>query len=89
LINLDYVNQYEKNPRHFTSPPREASAELAILRPPTLYAYVSRGLIRSEPLVGFRESHRYRAEDVRGPEGTARAVAGAARPSEVSTPICR
>jgi citrate synthase len=42
----------------------EASAELAI-SPATLYAYVSRGLIRSEPSSDSR-SHRYRAEDVRG-----------------------
>jgi len=43
---------------------REASAELAI-SPATLYAYVSRGLIRSEPSADSR-SRRYRAEDVRG-----------------------
>ncbi|WP_027581876.1 citrate synthase family protein [Bradyrhizobium sp. Ai1a-2] len=43
---------------------REAAAELAI-SPATLYAYVSRGLIRSEPSTDSR-SHRYRAEDVRG-----------------------
>src|SRR5215207_4412982 len=43
---------------------REASAELAI-SPATLYAYVSRGLIRSEPSPDAR-THRYRAEDVRG-----------------------
>src|SRR5882724_1483808 len=42
---------------------REASAELAI-SPATLYAYVSRGLIRSEPTVDSR-NRRYRAEDVR------------------------
>ncbi|MBR1217137.1 citrate synthase family protein [Bradyrhizobium sp. U87765 SZCCT0131] len=42
---------------------REAAAELAI-SPATLYAYVSRGLIRSEPTAGAR-SRRYRAEDVR------------------------
>ena len=42
---------------------REAAAELAI-SPATLYAYVSRGLIRSEPSSDSR-SHRYRAEDVR------------------------
>jgi citrate synthase len=41
----------------------EASAELAI-SPATLYAYVSRGLIRSEPSSDTR-SRRYRAEDVR------------------------
>src|SRR6266487_3153297 len=40
---------------------REASAELAISQA-TLYAYVSRGLIRSEPSQDSR-SHRYRAED--------------------------
>ena len=43
---------------------REAAAELSI-SPATLYAYVSRGLIRSEPSPDSR-SHRYRAEDVRG-----------------------
>src|SRR6202521_6265696 len=42
---------------------REAPAELAI-SPATLYAYVSRGVIRSEPSSDSR-SHRYRAEDVR------------------------
>ena len=42
----------------------EAAAELAI-SPATLYAYVSRGLVRSEPSPDSR-SHRYRAEDVRG-----------------------
>src|ERR1700748_1726154 len=39
---------------------REAAAELAI-SPATLYAYVSRGLIRSEPSPDSR-SHRYRAD---------------------------
>src|ERR1700685_3743522 len=43
---------------------REASAELAI-SPATLYAYVSRGLIPSEPSSDSR-SHRSRAEDIRG-----------------------
>lgn len=42
---------------------REAAAELAISQA-TLYAYVSRGLIRSEPSPDSR-SHRYRADDVR------------------------
>lgn len=42
---------------------KEAAAELAI-SPASLYAYVSRGLIRSEPTPDSR-SHRYRAEDVR------------------------
>jgi citrate synthase len=43
---------------------RDAAAELAV-SPATLYAYVSRGLIRSEPGENPR-SRRYRAEDVRG-----------------------
>src|ERR1700760_3259362 len=43
---------------------REASAELAI-SPATLYAYVSRGLIRSEPSPNSR-TPRSRAEDIRG-----------------------
>ena len=42
---------------------REAAAELAI-SPATLYAYVSRGLIRSVPSSDSR-SHRYRAADIR------------------------
>ena len=42
---------------------REAAAELAI-SPATLYAYVSRGLVRSEPTPDSRKN-RYRAEDVR------------------------
>lgn len=42
---------------------RQAAAELSI-SPATLYAYVSRGLIRSEPVPGSR-AKRYRAEDVR------------------------
>jgi citrate synthase len=43
---------------------REAARELSI-SPATLYAYVSRGLIRSEPVEDTR-ARRYRAEDVRG-----------------------
>jgi citrate synthase len=43
---------------------RDAAAELSV-SPATLYAYVSRGLIRSEPGENPR-SRRYRAEDVRG-----------------------
>ena len=42
---------------------REASAELSISSA-TLYAYVSRGLIRSEPMEDTR-ARRYRADDVR------------------------
>jgi citrate synthase len=43
---------------------KEASAELGVSLP-TLYAYVSRDLIRSEPVPRSR-ARRYRAEDVRG-----------------------
>jgi len=43
---------------------REAASELAI-SPATLYAYVSRGLIRSEPITAGGRGRRYRAEDVR------------------------
>src|SRR5579864_7888627 len=49
-------------PLYLSAP--QACAELAI-SPATLYAYVSRGLIRSEPSPDSR-SHRYRAEDIRG-----------------------
>ncbi len=42
---------------------REAAAELNVSRA-TLYAYVSRGLVRSEPVEGSR-SRLYRADDVR------------------------
>src|SRR6516165_10684603 len=53
-----------KKPDELHLSAREDSAELAI-SPATLYAYVSRGLLRSEPSLDSR-SHRYRAEDVRG-----------------------
>jgi len=43
---------------------REAAEELGINRR-TLYAYVSRGLVRSEATGGKRRNRRYRAEDVR------------------------
>lgn len=58
----------------------EAAAELSV-SPATLYAYVSRGLIRSEPGDSPR-SRRYRAEDVRAlkarraPVGERNAMAG-------------
>lgn len=42
---------------------QEAAAELGISRA-TLYAYVSRGLIRSEALGGETRQRRYRAEDI-------------------------
>ena len=42
----------------------QAAEELGISRP-TLYAYVSRGMVRSEAVEGKRRNRRYRAEDVR------------------------
>ncbi len=42
----------------------EAAGELGVSLP-TLYSYVSRGLVRSEATGGGRRSRRYRAEDVR------------------------
>ncbi len=61
LINLDYVNQYEKIRRPLSLGPRGLRRTRDLQA--TLYAYVSRGLIRSEPSQDSR-SHRYRAEDV-------------------------
>lgn len=49
--------------RHYLSA-QEAAQELNVSLA-TLYAYVSRGLIRSEEAGGGRRSHRYLAEDVR------------------------
>jgi citrate synthase len=49
-------------PRYFTA--QEAARELGI-RLPTLYAYVSRGLIRSEATGESKRVRRYRADDVR------------------------
>ena len=43
---------------------REAAGELGVSLA-TLYAYVSRGLVRSEAAEGGRRNRRYRAEDVR------------------------
>lgn len=43
---------------------REAAGELGVSLA-TLYAYVSRGMVRSEAVEGGRRSRRYRAEDVR------------------------
>ena len=42
----------------------EAAAELGVSLP-TLYSYVSRGMVRSEAAEGGRRRRRYRAEDVR------------------------
>ena len=43
---------------------RQAAEELGVSLP-TLYAYVSRGMVRSEAAEGKRRNRRYRAEDVR------------------------
>ncbi|MGB3501352.1 MAG: citrate synthase family protein [Mesorhizobium sp.] len=61
---------------------REAAAELSI-SPATLYAYVSRGLIRSEP-VGDGRARRYRADDVRAMR-TRRGAASAGAGSDAAT----
>jgi len=50
-----------KHARYLTA--REAAQELSISLP-TLYAYVSRGLIRSEAAGGSKRDRRYRVEDV-------------------------
>lgn len=48
-------------PRYLTA--EEAAAELDVTKN-TLYAYVSRGLVRSEPADTSRRTRRYRADDV-------------------------
>jgi citrate synthase len=57
LINM------QNSPEPLYLDARQAAAELSVTLA-TLYAYVSRGLIRSEPEEGAR-SRRYRADDVR------------------------
>jgi len=59
---------------------REAAAELNVSRA-TLYAYVSRGLVRSEPVEGSR-SRLYRADDVRAIRARKTAEFGAKYGSE-------
>jgi citrate synthase len=54
-------NRGMTNNRYLTA--TEAAAELGISLP-TLYAYVSRGLIRSEAAGGSRRDRRYRRDDV-------------------------
>lgn len=69
MINLDCNDQY-KEMNAETAPfltAAEAAAELNVSRA-TLYAYVSRGLIRSEQEPG-RRTRRYRADDVRSLRG--------------------
>ncbi|RST84675.1 MerR family transcriptional regulator [Aquibium carbonis] len=63
---------------------REAAGELGV-SPATLYAYVSRGMIRSEPSAETR-TRRYRAEDVRALKGR-RAPFGAPRGSDADAPV--
>jgi citrate synthase len=63
---------------------REAAAELSVSSA-TLYAYVSRGLIRSEPTSDSR-SKRYRADDVRTLKNK-RAPYGASRAAETDGSI--
>ncbi|MEJ2749337.1 MAG: helix-turn-helix domain-containing protein, partial [Anaerolineae bacterium] len=47
--------------RYMTAKEAAAALEISL---PTLYAYVSRGLIRSEEGTGKSRAKRYRAEDV-------------------------
>jgi citrate synthase len=63
---------------------REAAGELSV-SPATLYAYVSRGMIRSEPS-GDARARRYRADDVRALLAR-RAPAGAGRSGEADPPV--
>src|SRR5258708_14252952 len=50
-----------KKPRYFTA---QEAAQMLGIRTATLYAYVSRGLIRSEAMEGDRGGSRYNGEDV-------------------------
>ena len=64
---------------------REAAAELSVSLA-TLYAYVSRGLVRSEP-VGDSRARRYRADDIRALRSRRRG-SGAVQPSaEAAIPV--
>lgn len=64
---------------------REAAAELSVSLA-TLYAYVSRGLVRSEP-VGDGRARRYRADDIRALRARRRS-SGAVQPSaEAAIPV--
>lgn len=60
IVNIDKYNQHMASPIYLSA--REAATELGV-RPATLYAYVSRGLVRSIP--GPGRQRRYHAEDVR------------------------
>ena len=71
------INMNNSAPLYLSA--REAAAELGVSTA-TLYAYVSRGLIRSEPTEDVR-ARRYRADDVRALKGR-RAPSAAARAGE-------
>ena len=71
-----------RDPLYLTA--RQAAGELSV-SPATLYAYVSRGLIRSEPVEASRQ-RRYRAEDVRALKGR-RGAAGVLRCGETEPPL--
>ncbi len=64
---------------------KEAAAELGVSLP-TLYAYVSRGLIRSEPRAGGR-TRLYRAEDVRTLLARRDKPDGEAKPLDWGAPV--
>jgi citrate synthase len=63
IVNFEYIDQYIDMTDQSTMTAAEAAATLGVNRQ-TLYAYVSRGLIRSEDGGGGRD-RRYRAEDIR------------------------
>lgn len=64
---------------------KEAAAELGVSLP-TLYAYVSRGLVRSEPRAGGR-TRLYRAEDVRALMARRDKPEGAEKPLDWGAPV--
>jgi citrate synthase len=64
---------------------REAARELSVT-PATLYAYVSRGLVRSEPLPDSR-ARRYRAEDVRALKNRRAPLAVGGRGGDSDSPV--
>jgi citrate synthase len=61
IVNLDYIDQFTLMSIEWLTS-REAARRLGVSAA-TLYAYVSRGLLRSEGTEGQRE-RRYRADDV-------------------------
>jgi len=63
----------------------EAARELSV-SPATLYAYVSRGLVRSEPLPDSRQK-RYRAEDVRALKNRRAPFAASGRGPDGEMPV--